>query len=263
MQLRYDSEGDGPLVVLLHGFPESRVTWKRQLPALAKAGFRAVAPDLPGYNESPKPKDIDAYRVSTIAQNIVELIESLGGAPCVLVGHDWGAAIAWNVAMARPDLVRKLVIINVPHPSAIFRELKRSFRQKVNLLYQVLFQLPILPEFLMRVFGRALLKRAARYTNDEIETYLRQWRGSLTPMINYYRAMRRARREGRKPFEPVLMPTLVLRGQYEPVFLPSAFEGMEKWVPNVRVEHVPRAGHFPQTDAPEKVNELIMEFARN
>ncbi|HYI08795.1 MAG TPA: alpha/beta hydrolase [Thermoanaerobaculia bacterium] len=262
MQLRYDSEGDGPLVVLLHGFPESRFSWRRQLPALAQAGFRAVAPDLPGYGDSPKPHGLDAYRVSSVAADVAALIESLGGAPCVLAGHDWGAAVAWYVAMNRPELLRKLVILNVPPPQAIWREVKRSFRQKINLSYQLFFQLPLLPELTMRLFGRRFLRKLARFTEEEIETYVRQWRGSLTPMIHYYRALRRTRREGRAAFQPVLIPTLIIWGEQEPVFLPSTVEDIEKWVPDVRVERVPGAGHVVQTDAPERVNALLIDFAR-
>ncbi|HEX8255156.1 MAG TPA: alpha/beta hydrolase [Thermoanaerobaculia bacterium] len=263
MKLHYDSEGDGPLVVLLHGFPESRLSWKRQLPALAQAGFRAVAPDLRGYGDSPKPKGIDHYRIPLVAEDVIELIESLsGGQKCVLVGHDWGAVVAWNIAMTRPDLLRKLAIINIPHPSAILREVRRSFRQKINLTYQIFFQLPVLPELTMRLFGRAFLKRAARFTAEEIETYVQQWRGNLTPMLNYYRAMRRSRgKEVKAQFHRVETPTLIIWGEREPVFLSSAIEDLDRWVADVRIERLPRIGHFAQHDAAERVNELLVEWA--
>ncbi|MDQ3282961.1 MAG: alpha/beta hydrolase, partial [Acidobacteriota bacterium] len=228
MKLHYDSEGDGPLVVLLHGFPEFRISWERQLPALARAGFRAVAPDLRGYGESPKPRGIDAYRVSELVDDVVDLIETSGGAPCVLVGHDWGAVVAWRLAMTRPDLLRKLVILNVPHPAAIARELKRSTRQKINVMYQLFFQLPVLPELTMRVFGRQFLRRAARFSPERIERYLEQWRGNLTPMLNYYRAIRRSRKEVQQSVkQPIAVPTMIIWGEREPVFLPSALENME------------------------------------
>lgn len=263
MNLHYDSEGDGPTVVLLHGFPESRLSWKRQLPALAKAGFRAVAPDLRGYGHSPTPSEVDAYRIPAIAEDVAELIESLGAGPCVLVGHDWGAATAWTLAMMRPELIRKLVILNVPHPSAIAREVRRSFRQKLNLGYQVFFQLPLLPELFMRAFGPSLMRRAGRFTPDEIATYARQWRGHLTPMLNYYRALGRARKGGgRKQFQPVAMPTLILWGEREPVFLASGLEDIGQWVPDVRIVRIADAGHFVQRDQPERVSELIIGFAR-
>ena len=116
MNLAYDSEGDGPLVVLLHGFPQSRRTWKESLPILARAGYRAVAPDLRGYGDSPKPKGIDAYQASEFVADVAALIESLSKEPAIVVGHDWGAIAAWYLAMARPELVRKLVILNVRIP---------------------------------------------------------------------------------------------------------------------------------------------------
>ena len=263
MRLHFDTEGDGPLVVLLHGFPESRLTWKRQLPALATAGFRVIAPDLRGYGESPKPKGVDRYRVSSLVEDVAELITTEGhGEPCVLVGHDWGAVVAWSLAMIHPELVRKLVILNVPHPAAIAREVRRSGRQKIRLLYQLFFQLPLLPELFMRIFGKSLLRRAARYTEDEIAAYARQWRGSLTPMLHYYRAMRHSRGEMRKIFRRIDAPVLIIWGQREPVFLPSALEDLAEWVADVRIERIPKAGHFVQRDAPERVSELIGEFAR-
>ncbi|HEX2060513.1 MAG TPA: alpha/beta hydrolase, partial [Thermoanaerobaculia bacterium] len=205
--------------------------------------------------------DVDSYRVLRLVEDVAELIESLGGAPCVLVGHDWGAVVAWGLAMTRPELVRRLVILNVPHPAAIAREVKRSTRQKINLLYQLFFQLPVLPELFMRVFGRMLLKKAARFTPEQIDAYARQWRGSLTPMLNYYRATPRSRGEMRKAFRRIDIPTLIIWGEREPVFLPSALEDLDELVPNVRIEKIPRAGHFVQTDAAERVTQLILEFA--
>ncbi|HYH06001.1 MAG TPA: alpha/beta hydrolase [Thermoanaerobaculia bacterium] len=262
IQLHFDSEGDGPLVVLLHGFPEFRISWKHQLPALARAGFRAVAPDLRGYGNSPKPRDVDSYRVLEVAGDVAELIASLTDKPCVLVGHDWGAVIAWAVAMTRPELLRKLVILNVPHPAAIVREIKRSNQQKVRLIYQLFFQLPVLPELFLRLFGRRLLKKAARFTPEQIDAYTKQWRGNLTPMFHYYRATPRSRGEMRKAFRRIDTPTLIIWGEREPVFLPSTLEDQGEWVSNVRIERIPRAGHFVQTDAADRVSQLIIEFAR-
>lgn len=261
MQLQFDSEGDGPLVVLLHGFPESRRAWKRQLPALAHAGYRAVAPDLRGYGRSPKPKGADAYVMTEVVGDVVELIESLSSVPVLVVGHDWGAVVAWNLAMMRPDLVRKLVIVNVPHPAAIVRELGRSTKQKLKLLYQLFFQLPLLPELFMRTLGPFLLHRAARYTPEEEKEYRNEWRESLTPMLNYYRALPKSRGMMRKLFRRIELPTLILWGEREPVFLPSTLEDMGEWVTDVRVERIPRAGHFPHVDAPERFTELVTGFA--
>lgn len=259
-KLAYDSEGTGPLVVLLHGFPESRKSWRRQLPALARAGFRAVAPDLRGYGDSPAPRGIAPYRLSDVAADVVALIESLSDEKCVLVGHDWGAATAWLVAMQRPDLIRRLVILNVPPPGAIAREVRRSMRQRMNMLYQIFFQLPLLPELFMRLFGKSLMRRAGRFSEADVESYARQWRGHLTPMLNYYRALFRIRGELRSVRARIEVPTLLIHATREPVFLPSAFRDLEAWVSDVRIVEVPKAGHFVQTDQPERVNELLIEF---
>ena len=256
LQLHYDQEGDGPLVVLLHGFPESRRSWKRQLPALARAGFRALAPDLRGYAKSPAPKGVGAYVMTEVVADVAELIDE----PCVLVGHDWGAVAAWNLAMIRPELVRRLVILNVPHPAAIARELRRSMRQRLNLTYQLFFQLPVLPELFMKFFGRTMLHRAGRFTREETKEYAREWRGRLTPVLNYYRALPRSRGLMRKLFRKIEVPTLIIWGEREPVFLPAALEEMDEWVTNVRIERIAEAGHFVQTDAPERVNELLTQF---
>jgi epoxide hydrolase 4 len=258
--LSYESEGDGPLVVLLHGFPESRITWRPQLRALAQAGFRAVAPDLRGYGDSPCPKGIAAYTLQEIAGDVAALIETLG-APCILVGHDWGAVTSWVLAMTRPELVQKLVILNIPHPASFRRVLKKSFRQKIRVLYQVFFQLPVLPELTMRLFGRAFLRRAGRFTPEEIDARVRAWH--LTPMLNYYRAMRKSRGAIRKSMQPMRTPTLLIWSDREPVFLPETFEGSRAFVENLTIERIPGIGHFVQHDAADRVNELLLGFARH
>lgn len=258
--LNFLEEGDGQAVVLLHGFPEDSRSWKRQLPVLAKAGYRAIAPDLRGYHLSPKPKGIDDYAITEIVGDVAALIEKIG-APVHVVAHDWGAFAAWFLAMMRPELVRKLVILNVPHPLAIRRELHRSFQQKIRASYQLFFQLPILPELTMELFGGIMLKKMARFTWDEIATYQRAWRGSLTPMLNYYRAQRRLRGDAvRKLMKPIELPVMLIWGDREPVFLPRAFRDFGEWVPNLRFERVKGVGHFVQHDAPERVNELVLDF---
>lgn len=227
------------------------MTWRESLPALARAGFRVVAPDLRGYGDSPRPRGVDAYQVSNVIADVAELIDE----PAIVVGHDWGAIMAWYLAMARPELVRKLVILNVPHPAAIARELSRSTRQKLKLLYQLFFRLPVLPELFMRIFGRMLLRRAGRFTRDEVDAYAKQWH--LTPMLNYYRAVPRSRGTLKKLFRRIDVPVLIVWGEHEPVFNASAIEDLGAWVTDVRIERIPGAGHFVQHDARERVNELI------
>jgi epoxide hydrolase 4 len=261
VKLHFDSEGDGPLIVLLHGFPQYRIAWQKQLPVLAAAGFRAIAPDLRGYGESPKPKSIDDYRIPLIVGDVAELIrENNGGKRCFVVGHDWGALVAWFLPMLHPDLVSKLVILNVPHPALFARELKRSGKQRAKAAYQLFFQLPALPEIFMRVFGRTLLRKAGRFTPEQIDAYATQWKANITPMLNYYRAMRKTRGELRRLMRRIDIPTMMIWGEREVVFVPETLQGTEEWVPDFRLVRVPKAGHFIQNDAPERVNELLIEF---
>jgi len=246
MKLAFVEEGDGPLVVLLHGFPEDRRAWRRQLPALARAGFRAVAPDLRGYGDSPKPRDVDSYRVPALVEDVAELIESLGGRACLLVGHDWGALVAWFLAMTRPELVQRLAILNVPHPAAYARELRRSRSQQLRSAYHLLFQLPVIPELLMRVAGVVMR---------------RTWRGPLTPMFHYYRALRRTRGRLRTLIRPIEVPVLLIWGERQSIFIEETLTDVAEWVPDLRIERIAQARHFVQHDAPGKVSELLIAFA--
>ena len=252
MTLAFDEEGGGPLVVLLHGFPEDRRAWRHQMPALARAGFRVVAPDLRGYGDSPKPRGVDSYRLPLIAGDVAELIESLGGR-CILVGHDWGAFVAWFVAMMRPELVSKLAILNVPHPGAFARELRRSRSQRLRAAYQLFFQLPLLPEIAWRLFGRAVMRRMTgrRYT----------WKGPLRPMFNYYRALRRTRGELRKLITRIEVPVLIIWGAEQSIFIEETLHDLDRWIADLKIERIARARHFVQHDAPERVSQLLIDFA--
>lgn len=256
MQLHFDSEGDGPLVVLLHGFPEYRISWKRQLPALAAAGYRAVAPDLRGYGQSPKPPNVDDYRLPLLVEDVAELITE----PCVLVGHDWGALVAWFLAMTRPELVRKLVILNVPHPALFARELRRSRLQRIKASYQLFFQLPVIPELFMKIFGKRLARRAGRFTKEEIDVYAAHMKRNIRTMLHYYRALRKTRGELRPMMRRIDVPTMLIWGDWEPVFVPETLHGTEEWVPDLRFERIPKTGHFVQHDAWERVNQLLLDF---
>jgi epoxide hydrolase 4 len=258
MKLHFVEQGSGPLVVLLHGFPEFWYSWRRQLPALASAGFRAVAPDLRGFNDSPKPRDIADYRLRLIIDDVAELIESLG-APCTLVGHDWGGLISWYLAMSRPELVRKLVVLNIPHPVPFLRELRGSFSQKLRMVYQLFFQPPLLPELLMPLLLPRLLRG---YAPEEVAEYRKAWAkpGARRGMANYYRAIRRYRGELKPLIHTIEIPTLLIWGQNEPVFVPAVLDGMDEWVPNLRIAKIAGAGHFVQSDEPEIVNELLVGF---
>ena len=254
--------------VLLHGFPEFSYSWRHQLPALAAAGMRAIAPDLRGYGRSPKPQRVNDYRIERVAADVVELIRRECGGRAHVVGHDWGGVIAWWVAMHHPDMVGRLVVLNAPHPAAYLRDLSRT-SQLLRSWYVLFFQLPWLPELFIRLDDFAALRRLFRtdparpFTRHDIDEYLMAFssRQSLTAAIHYYRAAFRAGVGGiARWVRPVLAPTLVMWGERDWYLVPSLATGLDEWLADLRVERFPRASHWLQHDEPERVNELLVEF---
>ena len=260
----------GRPVVLLHGFPEFWYAWRHQLPALAAAGFRALAPDLRGYNLSPKPARVRDYRIELLAGDVAALIERHCAGRAHLVGHDWGGVIAWHLAMHRPDLIDRLVILNAPHPAAYLREIRRP-SQLVRSWYIGFFQTPWLPERTIAANDFASLRRLFRadpgrsgaFTEDDVARYVRAFKepGALTGAINYYRA---ALREGpgrlARSTRAIANPTLLIWGERDRYLVPELTRGLEDWVPDLRVERLPGATHWVQHDEPERVNELLLQF---
>lgn len=262
VELHYVEAGSGPLIVLAHGFPEFWYSWRRQIPSLVAAGFRVVAVDLRGYNDSSKPSGIEAYKLTTIAADLAALIEYLG-APAVLVGHDWGGFASWLVAMTRPEVIRKLVILNIPHPAPFAREMRKHLSQKLRMAYQLYFHPPRLAELTMRRLLRLVLRRGGRFSREDIARYDEAWRkpGATRAMANYYRAIRRYRSEVGPLLKRIDKPVLLIWGEKEPVFRRSTTEDFDEWVPDLRIARIGGAGHFVQTDEPEIVSDLLIEFA--
>ncbi|GMA16259.1 alpha/beta fold hydrolase [Deinococcus metallilatus] len=251
---------DGPLVVLLHGFPEFWRAWERQIGPLARAGFRVVAPDLRGYDLSEKPPGVPAYRLSRLREDVAALIHALGYERAHVVGHDWGGIIAWALAIRQPEVVDRLVILNAPHPAAA-RRMLRMPRQWLRSWYILFFQLPWLPERFLLRSGRKMLRgtNPAAYTPHDRELYQRAWEqpGAATAMINYYRALPRF---GNVKENEVRVPTLVLWGERDVALLPELADGLERWVPDLRVVRFPRASHWVMRDEPVRVNNLLLGF---
>src|SRR5215217_4691096 len=201
LRLHCVEAGTGPLVVLLHGFPEFWYAWRHQLPALADAGYRVVAPDLPGYNTSDKPPRVRDYRPSVLATEVADLIVALGADSAAVAGHDWGGGLAWLLAMQHPELVERLVVLNAPHPIRFLKGL-RSPRQLRRSWYILAFQAPWLPERLLAAGDFQALRRALRqqpsrpgaFTAQDIDRYVAAAAqpGALRAAINYYRAAVRA-----------------------------------------------------------------------
>jgi pimeloyl-ACP methyl ester carboxylesterase len=264
MSLHYVEAGSGPLVVLLHGFPEFWYSWRKQIPALVAAGYRVIAPDLRGYNDSSKPEDVAAYHPLEVARDVAGLIAQSGDSPCAVVGHDWGGLAAWLVAMAHPGVVSQLVVMNAPHPVPYGRELRRSSSQKLRAAYQLFFAMPLLPRLLLRPFLPMVMRRMTHLTSGELAEYKAVWRKpkALQSMLNYYRALKRYRRDLRGAIKRIDVPCMLVWGERDPVFIRATTEAFGEWVPDLRVERIPQAGHFVQNDAAEKVNELLLAFLR-
>ncbi|WP_394338922.1 alpha/beta fold hydrolase [Haloplanus aerogenes] len=210
---------DGPPVVLLHGFPEFWYGWLPVARNLADAGYRVLVPDQRGYNESTKPAGVGAYRLPTLAADVAGLIEATGHDAAHVVGHDWGAAVAWWLALDHPERVTTLTAVNVPHPTVMQRTLRRSWDQRRRSWYMGFFQLPRLPERVARAGNWRLFERTMRESSrpgtfdaEDFERYRAAWEkpGAIGGMVNWYRAAARYRLPDRTA--PVDPPTLVLWG---------------------------------------------------
>ncbi len=271
VRLHWVEQGEGPLVVLLHGFPDFWFTWRRQLPALAAAGFRAVAPDMRGYGLSGKPRGVAEYRMDRLVDDVAGLVARCGATRAHVAGHDWGGAVAWNLPRYHPDLVDRLVILNSPHPAAFRREL-RTLDQLRRSWYVFFFQLPWLPEALLARrragFVKGLLRRELvakdAFTREEIERHREAMLvpGALTAALAYYRAAFRVRAVPAKGPRRIERPTLVVWGERDSFLSPRLLDGLDRWVADLTVERLPGAGHWVHADAPARVNELLVGFFR-
>jgi pimeloyl-ACP methyl ester carboxylesterase len=269
VRLHYVVAGDGPLVVLLHGFPEFWYTWRHQIPALAAAGFRVVAVDLRGYNLSGKPEGVAAYGIKTVVEDIAALVKHLGASKASFVGHDWGAGVVWTLAMMHPELVERIAVLNGPHPERMLQAMKNPL-QLLKSWYVFFFQLPLLPEAYFRSGHFAVVRRALReeprrhgaYDDADIARYVEAFSqpGAVTAMINYYRAM--FRRSAQPKLAPIDTEVLVVWGEDDPHLRRELAQPSPRWVPNVRLAYVPGASHWVQHDEPERVNSLLLEFLK-
>jgi pimeloyl-ACP methyl ester carboxylesterase len=251
IRMHYAIAGDGPLVLMLHGFPDFWYTWRHQMAALADR-FTVVAPDQRGYNETTKPGW--GYSVDVLASDVVELIHALGHARALLVGHDWGAAVAWAVAIAQPHRVERLAVLNVPHPAVFAEHLRSNPRQMLRSSYMGFFTLPYVPEFVLSRDDYAPIRRILRrdlgnaISDAELAAHLNAVRtpGALTGGLNWYRA---AAAQGPRALYAgtetrCAVPTLLMYGDSDPFLGAELFVGNERFAPDLRVRPVPGAGHW-------------------
>lgn len=266
-ELHYVAAGEGPLVVLLHGYPEFWYSWRRQLRTLADAGYRAVAPDMRGYNRSEKPEGIDPYRRSKLVDDVAGLIDDFGREDAVVVGHDWGGLVAWAFGMERGERVRKLGILNAPHPLAMVKGIDDPI-QLLRSSYIFFFRLPVLPELAVGLGDCKLLRELFRrdpvredaFTEEDIDRYVEAMSrpGAKTATINYYRAA--AKYGFTKPLETIDQDVLVVWGDQDRYLGVDLADPPDDLVPNSKLVRLPDASHWVQADAPEKVDDLLVDF---
>jgi epoxide hydrolase 4 len=255
------------LALCLHGFPESSFSWRHQIPRFAALGYRVWAPDLRGYGGSTRPIGAAAYGLEILEEDVAALIEVSGAREVVLVGHDWGALIAWNYAMFGRLPISKLIIMNVPHPALAEKGL-RTARQLVKSWYIFFFQLPLIPEWMLARNHCAAIAQAfrgmavdkSRFPDGVLRVYqdAAAQPGALTAMLNYYRALLRGLRRTRHRGAPrIEVPTLMIWGEVDTALGKELTLGTEEFVHDLTLRYLPNVSHWVQQEAPETVNGMI------
>ncbi|WIG61403.1 MAG: Epoxide hydrolase [Ktedonobacterales bacterium] len=266
IRLHYVSAGEGPLVLLLHGFPDFWYSWRYQLPALAER-FRVVAPDLRGYNLSAK--SATGYDIATLAADVRGLVAAFGERQADIIGHDWGGGIAWAFALRHPDALRRLVIVNAPHPALMLRELRHP-GQLIRSLYMGFFQLRGIAERAIMRDDYAVIRRTFRaadrphawLTDTDIQRIVDAISrpGALTCALEYYRQLRPANLGLLSPARVITSPTLVLWGELDPYLGPQLLDGLAPFVSDLRIRRFPTSGHWPHQQEFLRVNESLLAF---
>ncbi|MEO0408036.1 MAG: alpha/beta hydrolase [Cyanobacteria bacterium P01_A01_bin.135] len=265
VELHYVTQGEGPLMLMLHGFPEFWYSWRHQIPEFARR-YKVVALDMRGYNESEKPPGVEAYRPSEVAKDVAEVVRALGYEQCTLVGHDWGGAIAWNVAYDYSARVERLVVMNIPHPSLGAKALQNP-QQLLRSWYIFLFQLPGLPELLLsandhQLIGQMLSETVVNqqtFTPEDIVRYRQAVAhpGALTAMVNYYRNIFSLNSDRRGVLD---IPALMIWGEEDVALGKELTYGTERYVRDFQIRYIPGCGHWVQNEQPELVNQYMWEF---
>jgi pimeloyl-ACP methyl ester carboxylesterase len=279
IRMHYVTAGAGRLILFAHGFPEFWYEWRRQLDEFGR-DHHAVAPDLRGYNLTSKPEGVESYRVRHLIEDLRGLVRHLGKETFVLVAHDWGGAVAWAFALAHPEMLEKLVIVNAPHPGVFAREIHSNPAQQQASQYMRMFCTPQAEEILSRDQFKALTDMAlghglkhGYFDEADKQAYIEAWSqpGALTGGLNYYRASRFVPPEPGTPAPvseleldvaalTVHVPTLVIWGERDTALLPGNLEGLEQFVPDLTVRRIPDGNHWVIYQKPELVNRYIREF---
>jgi pimeloyl-ACP methyl ester carboxylesterase len=255
VKIHYASIGGGPLIVMIHGFPDFWYSWRNQMAGLSDQ-YQVVAIDQRGYNLSDKPKGVENYDIKLLVGDVIAVIRHLGKDKAIIVGHDWGGLVAWQLAMNSPQYVDKLIILNLPHPRGLMRELAHNPEQQKNSQYARNFQQPdaaskLTPEMLTFWIHDAAVK----------EKYIEAFkRSDFEAMLNYYKRNypREPYAEDTRPMVKVQMPVLMIHGLKDTALLPGALNDTWNWVEkDLTLMTIPDAGHFVQADAPDLVTRTI------
>lgn len=267
-----DEAGDGDhLALCLHGFPESRYSWRYQLPVLAAMGYRVWAPDLRGYGETePKPRAVADYCVDRLMEDVAALIDASGAKKVTLIGHDWGAGLAWTFATNKVRPLERLVIMNVPHPGVMRAHLGRSWTQLKKSWYMFFFQIPGLPERVTTAKDARAVRQAfhvmavdkTHFGPEVLDRYARdaQRPGAMTGMINWYRAAMRVPGKMAGPWPVIETPTLIVWGEEDAALGIELLDGTDAYVPDLTIKRLPGVSHWVQQEAPEKVNAILKDW---
>lgn len=272
LRFAIDEAGTGPDVALcLHGFPESRFSWRHQLPRLAALGWHAVAPDMRGYGDSDRPGDQTAYRMEHLVADAGALFDALGARRRLLVAHDWGALVAWTFAVEQARPLDGLVVMNVPHPAVFRQVLRRSWRQRARSWYVGFFHVPRLPEWVLTRDGAAAVGRAftgmavdrSAFPPDVLDHYranaLRL--GAMTAMLAYYRA-NAAELMRERPSPTITVPTLMVWGERDTALGLELTEGYAPYVRDFTLRRLENVSHWVQQEAPDRVNAAVEDWLR-
>ncbi|HEX2543471.1 MAG TPA: alpha/beta hydrolase [Ramlibacter sp.] len=279
LSCRATGERGRPVLLFLHGFPEAAFVWDELLEHFARpenGGYRCVAPNLRGYEQSSQPADVAAYRPKHLVQDIAALAQLEGAPLACLVAHDWGGAVAWNLANQQPQLLRRLAIINSPHPGTFLRGLQSSAKQQEASAYMNFLIRPDAEQLLREDGYRRLLRFFTHWgpadwlTEDVKAQYRAIWDASLTGGLNYYRASPlRPPREGDSTASTVTIPremltievpTLVLWGMQDTALLPELVEGLGEYIPQLTLHRIEDASHWVVHEQPELVKRRLGEF---
>jgi pimeloyl-ACP methyl ester carboxylesterase len=260
VSLYVEDHGDGVPVVLIHGWPDSARLWRHQVPFLAANGFRVITPDMRGFGRSGRPAEVSSYRLRNVVADVTALLDQLGIETAHIVGHDWGAAVAWLTAIGYPARVRKLTAISVPHLLA-----PPTLRQYEMAWYQLFFQFADVAEATIQYDDWAWLRKFSRGAGDVEQAIADLSRpGALTASLNWYRANLAPRAPGPPPeLPPVVVPTLGIWSTGDHYLDGERMKNSAAFIQGPwRYEEIPDASHWVPLDAPDRLNELLLDWLR-